>query len=97
MRALYQAVRHIRHHVGTAYAAARHYAQRLDLGVNLAARVSAAARLVLKDIAPAYEQKASKGAARAKESYDSLRGDVMSLQSMGGRRTPKGWGTSRAC
>ena len=83
MRAIHQAVRQIRHHVGTAYATARHYAQRLDHGVNLASRVFAAARPILKDIAPAYEQKASKGAAQAKESYDQMRGDVVDLHSRG--------------
>ena len=81
MRALHQAVRQIRHHVGTAYATAWHYAQRLDQGVNLASRVFAAARPILKDIAPAYEQKASKGAAQAKGSYDQMRRDVVNLHS----------------
>ena len=95
MRVLRQAVRQISHHVGAAYATTRHYAQRLDHGVKLAARVFAAARLVLKDIAPASRQKASRGAAQAKESYDSLRGDVVDLHSRG-RPTPKDWGTSRA-
>ena len=79
MRALHQAVRQIRHHVGSAYATARHYAQRLDQGVNLASRVFAAARPVLKDIAPVYEKKAAMGAAQAKESYDQMRGDVVDL------------------
>ncbi len=83
MRALHQAVRQIRHHVGTAYATARHYAQRLDHGVNLASRVFAAARPILKDIAPAYEQKASKGAAQVRDSYDQMRGDVVDLHSRG--------------
>ena len=83
MRACHQAVRQIRHHVGTAYATARHYAQRLDQGVNIASRVFAAARPILKDIAPAYEQKASKGAAQAKESYDLMRGDIVDLHSRG--------------
>ena len=81
MRALHQAVRQIRHHVGNAYASARRYANRLDQGLNLASRVFAAARPVLKDIAPAYEQKAAKGAAEAKESYDQMRGDVVDLHS----------------
>jgi hypothetical protein len=76
-------VRQIRHHVGTAYATARHYAQRLDQGVNLASRVFAAARPILKYIAPVYEQKAAKGAAQAKESYDQMRGDVVDLHSRG--------------
>jgi hypothetical protein len=83
MRALHQAVRQIRHHVGTAYATARHYAQRLDHGVNLASRIFAAARPILKDIAPAYEQKAAKGAAQAKGSCDQMRGDVVDLHSRG--------------
>ena len=83
MRALHQAVRQIRHHVGTAFATARHYAQRLDHGVNLVSRVFAAARPILKDIAPAYEQKAATGAAQAKESYDQMRGDVVDLHSRG--------------
>ena len=83
MRALHQAVRQIRHHVGTAYATARHYAQRLDQGVNIASRVFAAARPILKDIAHAYEQKAAKGAAQARESYDQMRGDVVDLHSRG--------------
>ena len=83
MRAIHQAVRQIRHHVGTAYATARHYAQRLDHGVNLASRVFAAARPILKDIAPAYEQKASRAGAQAKESYDAMRGDVVDLHSRG--------------
>ena len=83
MRALHQAVRQIRHHVGTAYATARRYAQRLDQGVKLASRAFAAALPILKDIAPAYEQKASKGAARAKESYDQMRGDAVDLHSRG--------------
>ena len=56
MRALQQAVRQIRHHVGTAYATAWHYAQRFDQGVNLASRFYAAARPVLQVIAPAYEK-----------------------------------------
>ena len=73
-RALHHAARQIRHHVGAVVTTARHYAQRLDLGVNLASRVFAAAHLVLKDIAPAYEQKASKGAAPAKESYSQMKG-----------------------
>ena len=51
--------------------------------MNLASRVISAARPILKDIAPAYEQKASKGAAQAKESYDSLRGDVVDLHNRG--------------
>ena len=83
MRALHQAVRQIRQHVGTAYATARHYAQRLDQGVNVASRVFAAARPILKDIAPAYEQKAAKGAAQAKESHVQMRGDVVDLHSRG--------------
>ena len=83
MRVLHQAVRQIRNHIGNAYAAARHYAHRLDQGVKLAQRVISAARPILKDIAPAYEQEASKGAAQAKESYDSLRGDVVDLHSRG--------------
>ena len=53
----------IRDRVGTPYATAKHYAQRLDQGVNLASRDFAAARPVLKDIAPTYKQKATKGAA----------------------------------
>ena len=83
MSALHQAVRLIRHPVANAYATARHYAQRLDQGVNLASRILAAARPVLKDIAPIYEQKASKGAAQAKESYDQMRGEVVDLHSRG--------------
>ena len=83
MRALHQAVRQIRNHASNAYATVRHYAHRFDQGVNLASRVFAAARPVLKDIAPAYEQKASKGAAQAKESYDQMRGDVVDLHSRG--------------
>ena len=67
----------MRHHDGNAYATAKHYAQRFDQGVNLASRVFAAARSVLQDIAPAYEKKA----AQAKESYDQIRGDVVSLHS----------------
>jgi hypothetical protein len=74
MRAVHQAVRQIRHHVGTAYATARHHAQRLDQGFNLASRVFEAARPILKDNAPAYEQKAPRGAAQANESYDQMRG-----------------------
>ena len=83
MRALHQAVRQIRHHASNAYQTVRHYAQRFDQGVNLASRVLAAARPVLQDIAPAYEKKASKGAAQAKESYDQMRGDVVDLHSRG--------------
>ena len=83
MRALHQAVRQIRHHVGTAYATARHYAQRLDHGVNLASRVFEAARPILKDIAPAYERKAVKAAKGASDSYDAMRGDVVDLHSRG--------------
>ena len=83
MRALHQAVRQIRHHAGNAYATVRHYAQRLDQGVNLASRVIAAARPILKDIAPVYGQKAAEGAAQAKESYDQMRGDVVDLHSRG--------------
>ena len=83
MRALHQAVRQIRHHASNAYQTVRHYAQRFDQGVNLASRVYAAARPVLKDIAPAYEAKASKGTAQAKESYDQMRGDVVDLHSRG--------------
>ena len=63
MRVLHQAVRQIRHHVGTAYATVRPYAHRSDSGVNLASRAFAVPRSILKDIAPAYEQKAAKGAA----------------------------------
>ena len=96
MRALHQAVRQIRHDVGTAYATARHYAQRFDQGVNLASRVFAAARPSLKDIAPAYEQKAAKGAAQAQESYDQMRGDVVDLHSRGQAHAKK-LGASRAC
>ena len=83
MQVLHQAVRQIRNHIGNAYATARHYAHRLDRGVNLASRFISAARPILKDIAPAYEQKASKDAARAKESYDLLRGDVVDLHNRG--------------
>ena len=83
MRALHQAVRQIRHHVGAVYATARQYAQRFDQGVNLASRVISAARPVLQDIAPAYEKKASKGVAQAKESYDQMRGDVVDLHNRG--------------
>ena len=83
MRTLHQAVRQIRHRVGTAYATARHYAQRLDQGVNLASRVFAVARPVFKDIAPAYEQKASKGAAQASESDSQMRGYVEDLHTRG--------------
>ena len=46
-------------------ATAMRYAHRLEQGVNLASRVFAAARLALEEIAPAYEQKASRGAAQA--------------------------------
>ena len=83
MRALHQAVRQIRHHAGNAYTAVRHYAHRLDQGVNLASRVFVAARPVLKEIAPAYEKKAAKGAAEAWESYDQMRGDVVDLHTRG--------------
>ena len=38
---------------------------------------------MLREIAPAYEQKASKGSAQAKESYDQMRGDVVDLSSRG--------------
>ena len=83
MRALHHAVRQNRHHAGNAYATVRHYAQRFDQGVTLASRVFAAARPVLKDTASAYEKKASKGAAQAKESYDQMRGDVVDLHNRG--------------
>ena len=83
MRALHQAVRQIRHHASTAYKTVRHYAQRFDQGVNLASRVFEAARPILKDIAPVYEQKAAKGAAQAAESYNQMRGDVVDLHSRG--------------
>ena len=83
MRALHQAVRQIRHHASNAYQTVRHYAQRFDQSVNLASQVLAAARPVLKDIVPAYEQKASRGAAQAKESYDQMRGDVVDLHNRG--------------
>ena len=76
-------MRQIRHHVANAYATARHYAAILDQCVNVAARVYAAARPVFKDIAPSYEQKASKSASQAKESYDSTRGDIVDLNSRG--------------
>ena len=76
-------MRQIRNHIGNAYAAARHYAHRLDQGVNLASRVISAAHPILKDIAPAYEQKSSKGAAQAKESYATMTGDVVDLHSRG--------------
>ena len=79
----HNAARQIRHHVRAAYATARHYAQRLDQGVSLASRVFAAARPVLKDIAPAYEQTASKGAAQAEESYDQMRGGGVELHDRG--------------
>ena len=82
-RTFHPAARQIRHHVGTAYAAARHYAQRLDQGVNFASRIFAAARPVLKNVAPAYEQKALRGAVQAKESYDQMRGDVVDMHSRG--------------
>ena len=83
MRALHHAVRQIRDHADTPYATVRHYAQRFDQGVNIASRALAIARPILKDIAPAYEKKASKGAAQAKESYDQMRGDVVDLHSRG--------------
>ena len=83
MRALHQAVRQTRHHASNAYQTVRHYAQRFDQGISLASRALAAARAVLQDIAPAYEKKASKGAAQAKESYDQMRGDVVDLHSRG--------------
>ena len=82
-RALHDAARQIRYHVGTAYAIARHYAQRLDQGLNLVSRVFATACLVLKVNAPAYEQKASTGAAQAKESYDQIGGNVVDLHNRG--------------
>ena len=94
MRALHQSVRQIRQHVGNACATARHYAQRLDQGVNLTSRVFAAARPILKDIAPAYEQKAAKGAAQSKESYDQMRGDVVDLHSRGQAHAKKLGGIS---
>ena len=81
MRALHQSVRQIRHHAGNAYATVRPNAQRFDQGAKLASRAFAIVRPVLQDIAPAYEQKASKGAAQAKESYDQMRGDVVDLHS----------------
>ena len=96
MRALRQAVRQIRHHAGNAYTAVRHYAHRIDQGVNLASRVFAAARPVLKDIAPAYEQKASRGAAQAKEAYDQMRGDVVDLHSRD-MPMPRNRATLRSC
>ncbi len=83
MRALHQAGRQIRHHASTAYSTVRHYAQRFDQGVNLVSRAFEAARPILKDIAPAYEKKAAKGAAQARESYDQMRGDVVDLHSRG--------------
>ena len=82
-RALHHAARQIRHHVGTAVATASHYAQWLDHGVNLASRVFAAARPVLEDIAPAYQKKASRGAAQAAEYHNQKRGDVADLHNRG--------------
>ena len=38
---------------------------------------------MFKDIAPAYEQMASRGAAQAKESYDQMSGDVVDLHDRG--------------
>jgi hypothetical protein len=75
--------RTVRHHIGTAYATGRHYAHRIDQGVQLASKVYAAAAPVIKDVAPMFEAKASKGVAQAKGSYDILRGDVVDVHAKG--------------
>ena len=75
--------RTVRHHIGNAYSTARHFAHRLDAGVQLASRVYKAAAPVLKDVAPMFEATASKGVAQAKGSYDTLRGDVVDVHSKG--------------
>jgi hypothetical protein len=77
------AAKTVRHHIGNAYTTARHYASRIDHGVQLAHKMYAAAKPVLKDVAPMFEKKASKGIAQAKESYDNLRGDVVDVHSKG--------------
>ena len=64
-------------------ATARHYGQRLDQDVSLASRIFATARLVLKDIAPAYEQNASRGATQAAESYNEMKGDIVDVHDRG--------------
>ena len=69
----------VRHHIGNAYSTARHYARKIDQGVQMASKVYAAAAPIIKDVAPMFEAKASKRVAKAKESYDSLRGDVVDV------------------
>ena len=49
----------------------------------MAHKMYAAAKPIIKVVAPMFEKKASKGVAQAKESYDNLRGDVVDVHSKG--------------
>ena len=75
--------RQVRHHIGTAYATARHFAHRLDQGVQVASKVYAAAAPAIRDFAPELEKRATRGVTQAKGSYDTLRGDVVDVHSRG--------------
>ena len=69
----------VRHHLGNAYNTARHYARKIDQTVQTAQKVYAHVAPIIKDVAPRFEQKASKRVAKVKESYDSLKGDVVDV------------------
>ena len=75
--------RQVRHHIGTAYAHARHFASTVDRGINLASRVYAAANPVLRDVAPELEKRVTAGVVQAKSSYDQMRGDAVSIHDRG--------------
>ena len=75
--------RQVRHHVGTAYTHVRNFAHKIDQGVQLASKVYAATAPAIRDFAPEFEKKASRGVAQAKGSYDTLKGDVVDVHSKG--------------
>ena len=75
--------RQVRHHIGSAYAQARHFASSVDRGIQLASRVYAAANPVLQDLAPQLEKRVSGSIVRGKAEYDAMRSEVINAHDRG--------------
>ena len=82
-RSFSHVARQVRHHVGSAYAQVRNFAHKLDQGVQVASKVYALAAPALRDFAPEIEKRVSRGATQAKGAYDTLKGDVVDVNSRG--------------
>ena len=75
--------RQVRHHIGTAYAHARHFAGQVDQGIHIASKIYAAANPILRDITPELEKRVTKGVVQARGEYDALKGEVVSVHDRG--------------